>query len=275
MVFSGTGGLVIICLLGTITVLTYVGVYIRHRFVTRSERRPPVVFVFDLLKILVASGVAFTVNYTFTAQVSYTAEDIHVRGKRLEGIGWYAAMCTADTFIGAPLSLLIGRGVNCLCRYTRSRLSPTSAWYDLANQNAFYGKYSDEHHAEQEYTASSAPPPPLRWSWWYSQTVTWTLCNVLSGIVCGLLVLYSFILVRSKLNPITWIAVVITYWSASCLTKQWIVVAVGRTMLAFLQLLLVDTVNRFTASRLDSAYAESEKQCCTKRVERGDDECHP
>lgn len=230
--------------LGIITVVAYISIYMYCRFVIYTERRHPKVFFFDLLKILLASVVAAAMNYTFTAKVSLAAEHVLIRKRPLEGVGWYIAICTLDAVVGAPLAIVFGKLINYGSAALLPKLRADTALYELCRQNAKYGKYGEQHRAESSYITER---PPIKWSWWYSQTVTWTLCTVLSGFFCGLLVLYSFTFVKLVSNPIAWIAISISYWNISCLLKQWVVVSLGRIVLSFLTISIIDLFNKFTS----------------------------
>ncbi|CAD2222724.1 hypothetical protein AGDE_05611 [Angomonas deanei] len=242
MVFSGTGGFIMMCILAAITVVAFVLFYVYGRFVTYTEKRHPKVFLFDLSKILIASTVAAVVNYTFTAKVANAAGHVRIRGKPLEGVGWYISTCTVDVVVGAPLAILFGRLLNQTCLILKRKCHRSEVLQETLDQNCTYGKYGPNHEASKSYIVSS---PPVRWTWWYSQTVTWSLCCVLSGFLSGLIVLYSFIFLRLEFNPVAWIAVVITYWNVSCLTKQWVVVSAGRIILTLLSMSIVDFFNKF------------------------------
>lgn len=242
MVFSGLGGLTMMFLLAAATIASFIGSYYYRRLVRRVESRPPKVFFFDLFKMLVASVVSSMVNYTFTAKVSLAANGVTIRGKPLEGIGWYGAISVMDVTVGAPVSILVGRAINFVCRWVDNKLTMPSPLKDTVHQNRVYGKYSDDHNPDCWYWKGS---PLVYWRWWYAQTVTWTCACVISVVASGLLVLYSFILVRSTWNPIAWIAVVLSYWSVNCLLKQWIVVTFGRIILAYFHLAIVDYFNKY------------------------------
>ncbi|KPA77128.1 hypothetical protein ABB37_07438 [Leptomonas pyrrhocoris] len=242
MVYSGLGGLLMIVLLGLATTVFFISSYYYRRLGAREEKRPPVVFFFDLLKMLVAGSVASLVNYTFTAKVSWAASGITVRGKPLEGIGWYGAISVVDVLVGAPLSIAVGRLINRTCKIVDRHLRTPSPWKDTVHQNTVYGKYSDEHDCSCDYRHTA---PPVRWSWWYSQAVTWTCACVLGEMMSGLTVLYSFLLVRSLWNPVAWIAVLISFWNLNCLLKQYIVVTCSRFFLSYARLAVIDYFNQY------------------------------
>lgn len=243
MVFSGRGGFLMMCLLGAATVVGFILIYYYKHFTKHTERRHPKIFFLDLSKMLIATGVAAAVNYTFTAKVSLAASHVTVRGKQLEGIGWYAAMCTTDVALGVPISIVIGRLINRASRCLLNKLPPRTPLWDLCEQNVVYGKYSPSYDASQSYLDAS---PPIWMSWWYSQTVTWTCACVFSVFISGLVVLGSFELVQSVNNPMAWIAVGITFWNVSCLLKQWIVVTFTRVVLYYLHLAIIDIFNKYS-----------------------------
>ncbi|KPI84768.1 hypothetical protein ABL78_6186 [Leptomonas seymouri] len=242
MVYSGLGGVVMAVLLGIATTLFFISSYYYRRCCVRREKRPPVVFFLDLLKMLAAGSVASVVNYTFTAKVSRAANDITVRGKPLEGIGWYGAISVVDVVVGTPLAIAAGRLINRTCNVVDKHLQTPSAWKDTVHQNIVYGKYSDAHDCSCDYSHSA---PPVRWSWWYSQVVTWTCACVLGEVMSGLTVLYSFLLVRSLWNPVAWIAVMVSFWNVDCLLKQYLVVIFSRFVLSYARLAVVDYFNQF------------------------------
>jgi hypothetical protein len=242
MVYSGVGGVVMIFLLGLATIVFFVFSYSYRRCCLRKEKRPPVVFFFDLLKMLTAGFVSSIVNYTFTAKVSWAANGITVRGKPLEGVGWYGAISVIDVIVGAPLSIAAGRLINRTCKVLDKHLHTPSPLKDTVHQNMVYGKYSDEHDCACDYRQSA---PPVRWSWWYSQVVTWTCASVLGEMMTGLTALYSFLLVRSLWNPVAWIAVMITFCNLNCLLKQYIVVTFSRLVLSYARLAIIDYFNQY------------------------------
>ncbi|KAG5484815.1 hypothetical protein LSCM1_06641 [Leishmania martiniquensis] len=243
MVYSGLGGAILVGLLGLVTIGFFISTYCYRRVCLRDEKRPPLVFLFDLLKMVTAGMVSSLVNYTFTAKVASAASGIVVRQRPLEGIGWYGAISFADAFIGTPVSIAIGRLINRSCQVLDKRMRRPSPWKDTIHQNIIYGKYSDEHDSTCDYRDT---PPPLRWVWWYSQTVTWTWACVLGEAMSGLLVLYSFLLLRSLWNPVAWIAVLISFWGADCLLKQYVVVILSHIVLSYLRLALIDFFNKYT-----------------------------
>lgn len=243
MVYSGLGGALMVCLLGLATLGFFTSTYFYRRLCLRKEQRPPLVFFFDLLKMITAGFVSSLVNYTFTAKVTWAASGIKVRRKPLEGIGWYGAIAVVDVLVGAPLSIVIGKVINRTCRLLDRRLRGPSPWKDTVHQNVVYGKYSDEHDSTCDYRHRA---PPVRWAWWYSQTVTWTLACVFGETISGLCVLYSFLLLRSVWNPVAWIAVMISFWNVDCLLKQYVVVMFSRFLLSYLRLALIDYFNKYT-----------------------------
>jgi len=244
MVYSGVGGFVMMCLLGLLTVVAFVSMYAYRRLVTQSESRHPRVFLLDFSKTLVAMGAASLVNYTFTAKVSLAANAVTVRGKSLEGIGWYAAICTMDVVVGTPISIMAGRLLNHVCRYYATRASSAVAlWADFLRQNSYYGKYGDYHDVSVDGNRDEVPR--VSFAWWYSQTVSWTVCYALSGLLSGLIVLYSFSVMPSVYNPVTWLASSVTFWNLDCLTKQWVVVCFSRGILACLNYGIIDFFNRY------------------------------
>ena len=153
MVYSGLGGVVMIFLLGVVTVAFFVSSYYYQRFCSKKEKRPPVVFYFDLLKMLTA-GFISAANYTFTAKVSWVANGVTVRGKSLEGIGWYGAISVVDVLVGAPLSIAVGRLINRTCKAVHKHLRNSSALKDAAHQNMVYAKYGDEHDCSCDYATA-------------------------------------------------------------------------------------------------------------------------
>lgn len=252
MVYSGIGGLIMILLLGAATIGFFVASYAYRRVGLRTEKRPPVVFFFDLLKMLIAGFVSSVVNYTFTAKVSWAANGITVRGKPLEGIGWYGAISVIDVLVGAPLSIAVGRLINRTCRVVDRHLRTASPVKDTVHQNIVYGKYSDAHDCACDYRDSA---PPVRWSWWYSQVVTWTCACVLGEMMSGLTVLYSFLLVRSLWNPVAWIAVAVSFWNLNCLLKQYLVVTFSRLFLSYARLAVIDYFNQYKEPKRRTATA--------------------
>ncbi|KAG5505990.1 hypothetical protein JIQ42_06785 [Leishmania sp. Namibia] len=243
MVYSGLGGSILVCLLGLATVGFFISTYYYRRMCLRDETRPPLVFFFDLLKMVTAGLVSSLVNYTFTAKVAWAASGITVRHRPIEGIGWYGAVSFVDAFIGTPLSIAVGRLVNRACQLFDNRMRGPSPWKDTIHQNVIYGKYSDEHDSTCDYRDSA---PPVRWVWWYSQTVTWMWACVLGEALSGLTVLHSFLLLKSAWNPVAWIAVIISFWDVDCLLKQYVVVMVGHVVLSYLRLALIDSFNKYT-----------------------------
>lgn len=154
MVYSGLGGVVMIFLLGVVTVAFFVSSYYYQRFCSKKEKRPPVVFYFDLLKMLTAGFISSAANYTFTAKVSWVANGVTVRGKSLEGIGWYGAISVVDVLVGAPLSIAVGRLINRTCKAVHKHLRNSSALKDTAHQNMVYAKYGDEHDCSCDYATA-------------------------------------------------------------------------------------------------------------------------
>ncbi|KAG5493767.1 hypothetical protein JKF63_01599 [Porcisia hertigi] len=242
MVYSGFGGAIMVCFLGITTLTFFTSMYYYRRLCLRNEKRPPLVFFFDLLKMITAGLVSSLVSYTFTAKVAWASSGITVRHKPLQGIGWYCAISVVDVFIGTPLSIIVGRLINQTCQLLDKQMLTPSPWKDTAHQNSIYGKYSDEHDCACDYLESA---PPVRWTWWYSQTVTWTWACVLGEMISGLIVLYSFLLVRSVWNPVAWIAVMISFWDVDCLLKQYVVVMCGRIVLSYLRFALIDSFNKY------------------------------
>ncbi|KAK7198906.1 hypothetical protein NESM_000857200 [Novymonas esmeraldas] len=263
MVYSGVGGAVMVCLLGVATLVFFTGMYYYRRLCLRTERRPPRVFAFDLLKMIVAGLVSSLVNYTFTAKVAWAASGITVRHRPLEGIGWYGAISVVDVLVGAPLSIVVGRLINRACRVLDKTPHAPSPLWDTVHQNIVYGKYSDAHDSTLDYRDRA---PPVQWAWWYSQTVTWTWACVLGEMMSGLIVLYSFLLLRSVWNPVAWIAVVVSFWNADCLLKQYVVVLFSRIVLSYLRLALIDHFNQYTERTTASPSAEPS---CLPRFLRG------
>ncbi|CAJ1019121.1 hypothetical protein, conserved [Leishmania shawi] len=243
MVYSGLGGVIMVCLLGVVTLGFFISTYYYRRVCLRTEKRPPRVVCFDLLKMVTAGFVASLANYTFTAKVTWAAGGITVRNKPLEGIGWYGAISVVDVLIGTPLSIAIGRLINRTCQLLEKQMRTPSPLKVTIHQNTIYGNYSDEHDSTCDYRDFV---PPVRWVWWYSQTVTWTWACVLGETISGLIVLYSFLLVKSVWNPVAWIAVMISFWNVNCLLKQYVVVLFGRTILSYLRLALIDFFNKYT-----------------------------
>lgn len=241
-------------LLGLGAAVIYLLMYVYQHYIRLSDTRSVKVFAFDVSKILISQSGAWVVNLVITEMIVQAAS-VKVgpdTTSGIQGIGWYASVFLLDCFVGVPLGLALGKGLNRWCKYIvgpavqddpryqdESVARPeSSSLKTFCLQNQTYGKYGPNHGDADEDISH------LHCSWWISQLATWTLCVSLSRMFSGCIGLSSFALLRNRDNPMIAIAEGISEMDMSCAKKQWIIAGAMRLVLDIGQIAVIDVCNR-------------------------------
>ena len=227
-VFTGFSGKCILIGITALAFVSYISIY-TYRRKTGKEKRHPIIFTLDILKIGIGQGFAWGINLINTHRNST---------EMFDPLSWYFPTFLNDEIIAVPLGVVIGKLVNKLARHSQAA-APLHYFgkYAPEQDNARWGRLIDSH--------QDTEVQPLWYpSWFGIQLTVWCLCVISSRLIGGLVVpIVNYYLQESSIYYL--IAQWIYELEWSCATKRWFFVGFLRVLIDILQIALVDFFNKF------------------------------
>lgn len=234
-VFTGFSGKCILVGITALAFVSYVSIYM-YRRKTGKEKRPPVIFTMDMLKIGIGQGFAWLINLINTHRNST---------EMFDPLSWYFPTFLNDEIIAVPLGVIIGKLVTHVARN-----------YEELKPIHYFGRYSpavdDPRWGRLIGTNQGTEDKPVWYvSWFLSQLLVWVTCVITSRTVGGLVV--PIVNYYFRKNSVYY---VIAQWiyelEWSCPTKRWFFVGFLRITIDILQIALVDFFNKFKNKNIDN-----------------------
>lgn len=115
-----------------------------------------------------------------------------------------------------------------------------------AEQNRIYGKYGRGHSGkyEQDSFVDEWGPALDGW-WWWSQTLSWSMCVAISRMLSGVAIIVILVAYNAPTNPVVLIAASVSSLPLTCAAKQWLIAGLFRIAVDVVQYLIIDAVNKF------------------------------